>query len=134
MFPIDYHNESGHVYVNAGEWKRVTLKTQTKKLIKAMEAAGFHLMAPYWVNGRLNSGISIAQTGTVYLEFMTGEYDAEYGFWGEGDVYTVRISNHESAAGKYSHDGRTDQYTRADFEVTKNTTIEDVLADAELSF
>ncbi|TQV80328.1 hypothetical protein [Denitrobaculum tricleocarpae] len=120
-FPIKIENQAGQFFLNQHCWKTVTCKNAVKATVNTiLDQPNLYI-----------TGLSVAKTGTVYIEVQSGQYDPDYKLFGDGDVFNIRISDHESAYGAYSHDGRTDNYTDPDFEVSKTAFMSEVEALVE---
>ena len=118
-FPLVVENPSGMYLLNRHDWSGVKKKQVVKQVAKAIDALeGVHIV-----------GLDVARTGTVYLEVGIGPWDAYYGLFGEGADRSIRISDHRSYAGAYSHDGRTDTYTVPDIEIKNAADIESMVSE-----
>lgn len=90
------------------QWDRVAGKRSLKALERELNAAGLkHVGEP-----------SVARTGTTYLKFENPK---------TGNIVDLRIADHPSAAGKWSWDNRTDNYTVPDVEISKSSSKEDIV-------
>ncbi len=65
--------------------------------------------------------LDIARSGSAYwmLELATIPHDLDDAVPSHVDI---RVSDHRSRAGAYSHDGRTENYTRPDFELGRGAS------------
>ncbi len=91
--------------VHSDDWQAVKMKKAVKFVEKALNANGYGFT------------FSIARTGTVYFSVD------------RGDGFSIRISNHACAAG-LGHTGKSDNYTRPDFDITSNSFDVDDLLEA----
>ena len=105
---IETTNKSGTYKINATDWRDVTCKRSLKAAVSTLEKSGLPI-----------TDLSLASTGTVYIRVQRGDFDDYYGLFGDGTELVVRVSDHTSVAGGYSHDGRTYDYTNPDYEIGK---------------
>ena len=107
MMICETKNELGEFYINHNDWSRVSNKSSVKSFFKHLNSQ----------NEMRVVKISIARTGTVYINMSWGEFDAEYSMFGEGEEITIRFSDHANVAGRFSHDSRTENYTNPDYDI-----------------
>ncbi len=91
--------------VHSDDWRNVKMKKAVKSVEKALNANGYGFT------------FSIARTGTVYFSVD------------KGDGFSIRVSNHACAAG-LGWTGKSDNYTRPDFDITSNNFNVDDLLEA----
>ncbi len=90
--------------VHAYDWRAVKMKKAVKSVEKALADNGYEF------------NFQIASTGTVYFKVE------------KGDGFSIRVSNHACAAG-LGWSGKSDNYTRPDFDITSNDyDVDDLLA------
>lgn len=118
-FPIDFTNEAGRHFLNRHEWEPVQCKALVQRTLATLSAKSYRIVR-----------LSAARTGTVYIEVGRGDWDTRYEMFGDGDQISLRIADHACVAGAFSHDGRTDSYTRPDIEVTDDTDLAEALEEA----
>ena len=105
---VSTKNQLGEFFINRNDWENVKNKSSLKLFFKHLNSqTNMHV-----------TKLSIARSGTVYIDLGWGDFDADYGIFGDGDEIKLRFSDHACAYGKFSHDGRTENYTNPDYDIT----------------